>query len=37
MEDGYLDLFWSTGLPEFYLLRKREDEAREDEQERRTR
>ncbi len=30
MEDGYWDLFWSTGLPEFYLLRKREEEEDED-------
>ena len=22
MEDGYWDLFWNTGLPEAYLLRK---------------
>ena len=21
MEDGYWDLFWRTGMPEFYLLR----------------
>ena len=26
MEDGYWDLFWRTGEPTFYLLRKREDE-----------
>ena len=26
MEDGYWDLFWRTGRPEFYLLRKREAE-----------
>ena len=25
MEDGYWDLFWNTGLPEAYLLRKRKD------------
>ena len=23
MEDGYWDLFWQTGVPEFYLLKKR--------------
>ncbi len=37
MEDGYWDLFWSTGLPEFYLLRKQEEERAEEEQEQRTR
>ena len=26
MEDGYWDLFWQTGDPSFYLLRKGEDE-----------
>ncbi len=36
MEDGYWDLFWNTGLPEFYLLRK-QDEDKEEEQETRTR
>jgi len=36
MEDGYWDLFWNTGLPEFYLLRKK-DEDEEEEQETRTR
>ena len=35
MEDGYWDLFWSTGAPEFYLMRKRED--KDEEQETRTR
>lgn len=25
MEDGYWDLFWRTGEPMFYLLRKHED------------
>ena len=25
MEDGYWDLFWQTGEPTFYLLRKHED------------
>lgn len=25
MEDEYWDLFWRTGRPEFYLLRKREN------------
>ncbi len=34
MEDGYWDLFFNTGLPEFYLLQKREEE---EEQERRAR
>ena len=37
MEDGYWDLFWSTGRPEFYLLRKREDEERDKGQEQRAR
>lgn len=37
MDDGYWDLFWNTGLPEFYLLQKRENEEREEELERRTR
>lgn len=40
MEDGYWDLFWSTGLPEFYLLRRQEEEDNGDggeEQEQRTR
>ena len=36
MEDGYWDLFWNTGLPEFYLLRKQEEYGNEEEQERRT-
>ena len=31
MEDGYWDLFWSTGLPEAYLLQKRKDEEQEEE------
>lgn len=31
MEDGYWGLFWQTGAPEFYLLRKQEDERQEDE------
>lgn len=22
MEDGYWDLFWRTGAPEFYLMKK---------------
>lgn len=26
MEDGYWDLFWNTGLPEFYLMRKKDGE-----------
>ncbi len=26
MEDGYWDLFWRTGAPEFYLLRKKDTE-----------
>ena len=25
MEDGYWSLFWQTGAPEFYLLRKKEE------------
>lgn len=25
MEDRYWDLFWNTGMPEFYLLQKREE------------
>ena len=37
MDDGYWDLFWTTGLPEFYLLRRQESEEREEEQEQRTR
>lgn len=37
MEDGYWDLFWSTGLPEAYLLRKQADERDGKEQEQRTR
>ena len=37
MDDGYWDLFWNTGAPEFYLLRKREKERDEEEQEQRTR
>lgn len=37
MEEGYWGLFWSTGRPEFYLLQKREDEERHEEQEQRTR
>jgi len=36
MEDGYWDLFWNTGLPEFYLLRKKEEDEKEQEQETRT-
>lgn len=35
MEDGYWDLFWNTGLPEAYLLRKRRERERRGEQERR--
>ena len=26
MEDGYWGLFWQTGVPEFYLLRKKEED-----------
>lgn len=26
MEDGYWDLFWQTGLPELYLLRKQKEQ-----------
>ena len=37
MDDGYWDLFWNTGAPEFYLLRKREKERDEEEQGQRTR
>ena len=37
MDDGYWDLFWNTGAPEFYLLRKRENERDEKEQEQRAR
>ncbi len=37
MDDGYWDLFWNTGLPEAYLLRKQENERDKDEQERHTR
>lgn len=33
MEDGYWDLFWNTGAPEFYLLRKQGDERGSQEQE----
>lgn len=33
MEDGYWDLFWNTGLPEFYMLRKREEENAPDSEE----
>ena len=35
MEDGYWDLFWDTGAPEFYLLRNKD--GKEPEQETRTR
>ena len=24
MADGYWDLFWETGAPEFYMLRRRQ-------------
>ena len=37
MEDGYWDLFWNTGLPEFSLLRKQESEGEAEEQETRAR
>ena len=30
MEDEYWDLFWSTGAPEFYLLRKKEEESEQE-------
>ena len=32
MEDGYWDLFWQTGAPEFYLLRgeQRQEEPEEE-------
>ena len=36
MEDGYWDLFWDTGAPEFYLLRKK-DGGEDPDQETRTR
>ena len=29
MDDGYWDLFWNTGVPEFYLLRKKEEDGEE--------
>lgn len=35
MEDGYWDLFWNTGLPEAYLLRRRRDRESRDGQDRR--
>lgn len=37
--DGYWDLFWNTGAPEFYLLRKKDgkDDREEPEQEARAR
>ena len=35
MEDGYWDLFWNTGLPEAYLLRKRKDREPGEKQDRR--
>ncbi len=34
MEDGYWGLFWNTGLPEFYLLQKREDRKEQERRER---
>lgn len=37
MEDGYWDLFWQTGDPAFYLLRKHEEENEQEEQDQRTR
>lgn len=37
MDDGYWDLFWNTGLPEAYLLRRQKEERNEEEQEQRTR
>lgn len=33
MEDGYWDLFWQTGAPEFYLLRKKDGGGEESGQE----
>lgn len=36
MEDGYWDLFWDTGAPEFYLLRKKDGEAGREESEQKT-
>ncbi len=32
MEDGYWSLFWQTGLPEAYLLRKREEKEQEEDE-----
>lgn len=29
--DGYWNLFWETGAPEFYLLRREEDAPAEEE------
>ena len=29
MEDGYWDLFWQTGAPEFYLMRKKDKDGEE--------
>ncbi len=26
MADGYWDLFWETGAPEFYMLRRRQED-----------
>ena len=37
MKESYWNLFWLTGVPAFYLLRKQEEELRREEQERRTR
>ena len=33
MEEGYWGLFWQTGAPEFYLLRKQEEETSQEERE----
>jgi len=37
MDYDYWNLFWTTGLPAFYLLQKQRMEEEEEEQERRTR
>ena len=34
MDDGYWDLFWNTGLPEAYLLRKQEERGEEEQEQR---
>ena len=37
MEDGYWGLFWQTGMPEFYLMKKKDEDGGEEEREQRTR